>query len=106
MEILNQTEVFTNQDFLDFVFPICLVLGVVMLFCVIASVLGNDFEAVAIFSIASIIPLTIAYLMWDHVSAQHTEYEVIVTDYDEVYEKGYEIVEQRGKITIIKEATE
>ncbi|MFD2704665.1 hypothetical protein [Salibacterium lacus] len=35
-----------------------------------------------------------------------TRYEAIVDDYNEVYEQGYEIVDQRGEITIIRKVGE
>jgi hypothetical protein len=32
------------------------------------------------------------------------QYEAIVTDYNEVYENGYEVVDKRGEIVILREA--
>ncbi len=34
------------------------------------------------------------------------KYEVIITDFNEVYEQGYEIVDQRGDIYVVKKTEE
>lgn len=33
-----------------------------------------------------------------------TQYEVKITDYNEIYEKGYEIIEKRGDIYVIQKS--
>lgn len=42
------------------------------------------------------------YGAYESIDYKPDQIEAIVTDYNEVYERGYEVVEQRGDITVLQ----
>lgn len=103
MIILNQYETFTNKgtliDVSAFLAVIVLIVSVVLFIGgAITGKLGVAFGALT----AGITSVFFIWLVFDYVTERHTEYEVIVEDFNEIYEQGYEILGQRGEIFIIK----
>lgn len=106
MEILNTYQTYTNAGFIDVVF-IIVILGIFFFGVgVIANLLEEEYLTGLFFLIITIALGIGAYLLSEPVYEKHTEYEVIIEDYNEVHEQGYEIVETRGEITVIKKIEE
>lgn len=56
----------------------------------------------ASFALATVFSLSASYISFD--AEGTTTYDVIIHDYNEVYENGYEIISRNGKIYTIREA--
>lgn len=102
MEILN-TETITNLGGWGVVFIILgftfAIVGTVTMFS--AMEYGDGGIALIGFVIA-VSGVLVAVNFHDVGETSYKQHEVIVEDFNEIYEQGYEIVEQEGKIVTIK----
>lgn len=94
MEILA-----TNYDYSAYALGGILLL--LALFAFIAAFAAFDAH---IFALAVL--LLIASIVWIFVIGEEVTYDAIVTDWNEVIEQGYEIVEQNGEIVTLRKVSE
>src|SRR5690606_23441336 len=105
MTVLNSYERMTyDGTFIEIVFIFSAVFAVICLIFTIVAVCFGDYGTSAISGVAALILVVFASLIGDRALEKHTEYEVIVEDYNEIFERGFEIVEQRGEIVVIRKA--
>jgi hypothetical protein len=102
MEILNtyteiEPDTFTGVIFVSFV-AATLILSVYT----IGSLINLEWRAAIGCALITSVLIIADIILFNHLP-QRIYHEAVVTDYSVVYEQGLEIVEQRGKITVLKE---
>lgn len=102
MEILNTIS--GNPDFLGVVFAVFGgVIGVAMMIVSTKAYTEGDIGSSVGMFLAGFTFVAVAYLAGlDSLEKSTDQYEAIITDYNEVYQRGYEVVEQRGDITVLQ----
>jgi predicted tellurium resistance membrane protein TerC len=107
MEILSST---TVEEYTAWG-GLLLAFGILFLLVGVGSTLAGFLEcesgiaAFGAFLLVIAIPMMIVSNDGDFTKS-HKEYKVLVTDYNEIYEKGYEIIAQDGKMLTIKKEDE
>lgn len=104
MEILNETMVSANgvgTEVMALLFTVVTaVLFIVAIISAVEKSVGSTFAAV----IGCLLFVTFASHAIQDARESVPQYEVLITDFNEVYEQGYEIVDQRGKIYIVRKS--
>jgi threonine/homoserine efflux transporter RhtA len=102
LEILNTIS--GSTDFLGVVFAVFGgVIGVAMMIVSTKAYTEGDIGASVGMFLAGFTFVAVSYLAGlDSLQKSPDTIEAIVTDYNEVYERGYEVVEQRGDITVLQ----
>ena len=102
MEILN-TETITNLGGWGVTLMILgLALALVGTVTMFAAMEYGDGGITLIGFVIAVSGVLIAVNFHDVGETSYTQHEVIVEDFNEIYEQGYEIVEQNGQIVTIK----
>lgn len=94
MEILA-----TNYDYSAYALG-----GVFLLLALFAFIAAFAAFDAHIFALAVL--LLMASIVWIFVIGEEVTYDAIVTDWNEVIEQGYEIVEQNGEIVTLRKVSE
>jgi hypothetical protein len=102
MEILN-TEVITEAGGSGLIFIplgiLAMLIGAVVLIAALEAAEGG----IALIGLLVVIAgILVVYHLHDVGETSYKQYEVIVEDFNEIYDNGYEIVDQDGKIVTIK----
>jgi len=102
MEILNTYSVYS--EFIGFlsVLSICILLVFAIIF--ICTIYNKEWKnsMKCFITIFSLLILTYVLILWQQ-STETKYYEVIISDYNQIDFNKYEIVNKKGKITILKE---
>ena len=100
MEILSKTEYYSFHPILGI---FCLIIGIAFLGLVVAMIIEafkKEEYALIPISLFFIVLAVVLFLGYNTSLDREMvyEYKVIITDFNEVYEKGYEVTDQNGKI--------
>jgi hypothetical protein len=81
-----------------------IIIGAVLIVLAIGLIYVSVFE---LYLVGFLLSILLAYggyalIFVEGIDGIITQYEVKITDYNEVYEQGYEIVEQRGDIAVVQ----
>lgn len=68
--------------------------------------LDNDFDNLFRFIALIVMALCMSALAWVWQDPTYVTYTAVVTDWNEVYEQGYEIIETKGKIVTLRKVGE
>lgn len=103
MKILSEREYY---DFHPALGLVCLVLGLVALGLVVALIFHafKDGEFENLFAVAFLILIALILFKGFDKSLDHKmvyEYKATITDFNEVHDKGYEIVDREGEIYML-----
>ncbi|WP_214771350.1 hypothetical protein [Exiguobacterium sp. s133] len=105
MKILSEKEYYDFHPALGF---ICLVCGLLLLCAVVAFIVEAFKEGRFDLFLASMVLVIFSLMLFQgfNESLDHKmvyEYKAIITDFNEVHDKGYEIVDREGEIyTLVK----
>lgn len=105
MKILSEREYYEFPLILG---VICLILGLIILCAIVTLILDafkeKDFELFLIAAFFIVIDLTFFVGFNESLDRKvNHEYKATITDFNEVHDKGYEIVDREGKIyTLVK----
>lgn len=104
MEILNVIEQGVDW-FLVLLSVILLVFALIVLSLMALAIKEEDYLPALVMFLFSAVIGALAVTGFDsEFSEKPPHYEVKITDFNEVYEKGYEIIDKRGEIYVIKES--
>lgn len=109
MEIVAENTVWGPFLFAIIMFGIVAGVGILGLFggVFMAAEVGIDSDDITGIIVSAILAVVFGLMTaWIAETGPNVKYEAIVNDYNEVYEQGYEIVDQRGEITIIRKVGE
>lgn len=65
--------------------------------------LSDTGDEMAISALIAVTGLAVIFLLSDADAKEYEQHTVIIHDYNEVREQGFEIVEEQGKLTIVRE---
>lgn len=106
MKILNQSEYYVNNGGIDLLGILGVLATVVLIIVTLSLLLDGELGAFIVsFMLTAVIGFG-TYHATDYATQTGIEYEVTIDDFNEVYEKGYEIVEKRGEIYVVRKAEE
>lgn len=94
MEILTTSTSYGAAILLTIIFGAILLVAIVKIFTekeVLLNVLSG---------IIGVLAISFLFLIWS--DPAYVTYDAIVTDWNEVYEQGYEVVETNGKIVTLR----
>lgn len=106
MEILFQYDTYVNSGFIDAVFIFSLILAIASIIFALVFLHDGEIMFGSILILLSIIFAVSTYLSGSISLEKGTQYEAVITDFNEVYSQGYEIIEQRGKIYVLRKTSE
>lgn len=102
MEILNQTEYYVNSGFIDGITVAGILLTLFLFISLFIALMEGEKGAVFGYSVAVILIGFGTFSAYIHATEKAPQYEVKISDFNEVHEKGYEVVEQRGQIYVVR----
>ena len=96
MEILATNDSYAAAIFITIYFGVC---------ALITLLVANDkrkgaFER-GLATVTGVFSISMVLAVW-YVGGEDVTYDAIVTDWNEVYEQGYEVVEAKGKIVTLR----
>lgn len=78
-------------------------------FSVVAAINGlveDEIGMTCVGVIGTVFAVVLSGVAWGTGGTEYVRHEAIVTDYNEVFKEGYEVVEKDGKITVIQKEKE